>query len=44
MVLTEGDCDRLLGFLSGERGIDRTQADLLGDRIGVSAGLFGVEG
>jgi hypothetical protein len=43
MVLTEGECDRLLGLLSGEWGIDRIQADLLGDRIGVSAGLFGVE-
>jgi hypothetical protein len=30
--------------LSGERGIDRTQADLLGDRFGVSAGLFWVGG
>jgi hypothetical protein len=44
MVLTEGDCDRLLGLLSGERGSDRIQADLLGDRFGVSAGLFGLEG
>jgi HTH-type transcriptional regulator / antitoxin HigA len=31
-------------ILSGERVIDRIQADLLGDRFGVSAGLFGVEG
>jgi hypothetical protein len=44
MVLTEGECDRRLGLLSGERGIDRAQADLLGDRFGVSAGLFWVEG
>jgi hypothetical protein len=44
MVLTEAEYDRLLGFLSGERRIDRAQADLLGDRFGVSAGLFGVEG
>jgi hypothetical protein len=40
MVLTEGEGDRLLGLLA----LDRTQADLLGDRFGVSAGLFWVEG
>jgi HTH-type transcriptional regulator / antitoxin HigA len=34
----------VVDILSGERGIDRAQADLLGDRFGVSAGLFGVEG